>query len=348
MSLQLRISLIVILSICSSFTARSQQNDSLKRIHSPYRTEHNPWYTLGKFKRGFSEDSIKVVLDQLENKPRKEWTRLDSLNFAKSSLNTGNIELSQYYFDHVKPKPGAEEDFWWDQLTIAYLKGNYDEGISLITRDHPGIMEFSTYAFMLRILEAKKNEEAKDKWYRQNKVLNWSVDSSRLKMDRKSEEYDHAIIQPLKNLEFVLKKLIRHIHDDDEIIARACFEMGLILESYVSLSQGYIGMSLGRHYNKWDREILDNVRRVKAKMNEKKLKIPVFRKYFPRIEYWRFDYEVLKEKVVQAKRDTLDKKVPHIMNEPEDRSLISFPAEWIVIGGIILLIIVVAVILKIK
>lgn len=311
------------------------QRDSVKYIKSPYRAEYTPHFELGKFKRGFSNDSLKIDLDILESKPRKEWSRKDSLDFAQISLRTGNTALSNYYYEHLNANFKKEKEYWYDQLIIAYLEGEFKKGLAHITKDSPMVLEYSEVYFIRKIFKSKVADQNTEKWYKTNEVLGWELDSSLNELDKRSPEFEEAIIKPLLNLESVLKLIISYVHEEDAIIANTCREMGHIIEFHLSLTQAHIAYSLGRHYNKWDKELLADLKAVKARITEKKYKIPVFRKHFPRIEYWRFDYSVLKEKVMFAKNDTTEYIIPETM-QPKPEPLINFPTQFIVIGGILL------------
>ena len=67
-------------------------------------------------------------------------------------------------------------------------------------------------------------------------------------------------------------------------------------------------------------------------MLEKKYKIPNFRKYFPRIEYWRFDYNVLKEKKIQNKNRK--KKEKPVLTKKVEKREFPFDPDLIVVFGI--------------
>ncbi len=333
---QLRIRSILITTLIILFqNVGFSQRDSVKYIKSPYRSEYTPYFEFGKFKRGFSNDSLKLDLDVLESKPRKEWSRKDSLNFAQISLRTGNIALSSYYYKHLNVSFKKETEYWYDQLMIAYLNKEYTKGLDLITRDSPMVLEYSKIYFFRKIFKAKQAESKTEKWYKKNKVLHFELDSTLNLLDKDSPEFKQSVIRPMENLEAVLKLIIAYVYEDDAVIANTCREMGQFIEFHLSLTQAHIALSLGRHYNKWDKELLADIKAVKAKITEKKYKIPVFRKHFPRIEYWRFDYAVLKEKVMFAKNDTTQYVVPETMS-PKAKPLVSFPIQFIVIGGILL------------
>ena len=323
------------------------QNDTIRYVKSPYRAEYTPHFALGKFKRGFSNDSLKMSLDSLETKPRTMWSRHDSLQFAQISLKTGNKILSQYYYDHLKPDVDKEFDYWSDQLIIFYLNKAYLRASNFITKESPMILEFSKIYFFKQIFEAQIAQSKDDKWYKTHSVLNWETDSTLLDLERESPEFMEKVTYPLKNLESVLQKLISYVHEEDAIIASCCQEMGHQIEFYFNFTHAYLAYSLGRHYNKRDKDLLDDLKSVKAKMTERKYKIPNFRKYFPRIEYWRFEYKMLKEKVMFEKNDTTTYVTPNTM-KPEKEPLITFPHQLIVIGGIFVFIVILSLILKPK
>ncbi|MBL7898079.1 MAG: hypothetical protein JNJ99_06065, partial [Crocinitomicaceae bacterium] len=76
MRLQLTISLFIsLIFFCG--VSFSQENLDQQHVDSPYRTEYNPWFELGIFKRGFKNEPLTAKLDSLETKPRKYWTRND-------------------------------------------------------------------------------------------------------------------------------------------------------------------------------------------------------------------------------------------------------------------------------
>lgn len=322
------------------------QNDSIVRPTSPYRTEYNPWYKLTTFKRGFHGDSLTLTLDKLEAKPREDWSRMDSLDFAQASLHTGNIPLSEYYFERLNLDYDRDGDFWWDQMLIYILNKDYELGIESIHKSSPGILEFSKIYFLDKMLLAYIANNETDKWYKTGNVFNWEIDSTLFDIDKKSPRFQTEVIDPLKNLDFVLRELIHFIHEDDPVISKACFEMGVIFENHISLTQAYIAYSLGRQYNKSDKTLLNSIKQVKGKLSLKKYKIPNFRKYFPKIKQWRFEYEVLKEKIY-PQNDTVSVKNLPLMVPVEEIEL-PFPPELIILTGILILFILVLFFLKTK
>ena len=322
-------------------------DDTLHYVKSPYRTEYTPYFELGQFKRGFSNDSLKRALDTLESKSRAIWKREDSLTFAEISLRTGNKALSRYYFEALKVRFDSEEKYWYDALMIPFLNKQYDIAQKKIRKESPMVLQFSKIYFFEKIIQAESRQKADEKWFKKGVVLNWKVDTTLNNLDKGSQLFRDKIIIPLTNLQSILKIIIAHVHEEDPVIASTCREMGHIIEAHLSLTQAYIAYSLGRHYNKWDKDLLADLKAVKAKMTEKKYKIPNFRKYFPRIEYWRFDYQVLKEKVIFEKNDTTKYIEPSTMR-PRPKANLSFPYQYIIIGGVALFFIVILIFIRTK
>ena len=281
---QLRTKYLLLVISFLFFKLGIAQSDTVRYVKSPYSAEYTPHFQFGQFKRGFYNDSLKIALDNLESKPRAAWSRMDSLSFAEISLRTGNKDLAHYYFENLQVNYQTERSYWFDHLLINYLESDFEQGLNDIKKSSPMILEYSEIYFFKKIFEAKKLSLENDKWHKNNEVLNWEVDTSLNRLDKESEEFQLAVIHPLLNLEKALKKIIAFVHEEDPVIANTCREMGHIIEAHLSLSQAYIAYSLGRHYNKWDKPLLADLKAVKAKMTEKKYKIPNFRKYFPRIE----------------------------------------------------------------
>lgn len=333
MHLRLIINWLLVLFFVNANTVSVCQEEPDFKVDSPYRSEYNPWFKFGTFKRGFKNEIIKESLDSLENKSRNSWSRYDSLKFAQLSMKTGNLELAAYYFSNIKVDFHREEVFWWDRLVLHFIQREYNSCLSMIRNREPGLVEFSKLWFFKKLCDAKLRSLKDEKWFKHESVLSWEIDSSVMILDKDGPEFREKVIDPLENLSFVLEKVIRYIHDEDEVLARTCFEMGVVLDAYVSPTQAYIAMSLGRNYDKWDKEILHGIKEVKSHIVEKKYRIPVFRKHFPRIEYWRFDYNMLKEKIIYERNDTLIRKPPVLIKEVEDKSL-NFNTSLVILSGV--------------
>ncbi|MBK8925418.1 MAG: hypothetical protein IPM74_05805 [Crocinitomicaceae bacterium] len=329
MFLRLCINITLILSLNQMM---AQGDSQPEKVDSPYRSEYNPWFKFGTFQRGYKDRNLRPVLDSLEAKPRKLWTRKDSLTFAQVTKQTGNLDLSAYYYDNLNLKYIVDSAYWWDRLVIHYVHHEFNTCLRVIREAEPGLVEHSKLWFLKKMCDANLRKLKDEKWFKKESVLQWKVDSTLINMDKNSPEFREKVIVPLENLSFILELLIRHIYEEDEVIARTCLEMGWIVKAYISPTQAYIAMSLGRNYDNWDKEILKNIKEVKAIIMEKKYRIPIFRKNFPRIEYWRFDYEVLKEQIIYARQDTTPKTPPVLYKEEEKKDPTFNPGLILLVG----------------
>lgn len=305
-------------------------------ISSPYRNDHNPWFQFGVFQRGYPNEALSLTLDSLEAKQRKYWTRSDSLQFAAVSKKTGNLELASYYFDHLHANYATEESYWWEQLVVHFVQREYNTCLEDIKQAEPGLVEFSKLWFFKKICDARLRSLKDEKWYKEESVLSWPVDSSLIYVDKSSELFNEKVITPLNNLSFVLELLIRHIYENDDVIGRTCLEMSRILKTHISSTQAFIALSLGKNFLKSDDDIQDELAAVKADLIKNHYRIPIFRKYLPRVEAWRFDYELLKEKIIYEMGDTASKHNPLLYKEPE-RKEISFNTQFVLLAGLIVI-----------
>jgi hypothetical protein len=319
---------LFLLNAILGFSASDEQ------YSTKYNVEKDNFFSFSQFTRGFNSDSLKNTLDLLEKKERVNWTRKDSLIFASTSMNTGNLNLSGYYFNHVRVSI-KDGKFWWDAVIQKLLTEEYEEGLKEIRDEYPGILQYSKVYFLIAIFEAKIALKRDQKWIKKHDVLNWTVDTSLVFPNKNSEEFERIVLKPLYALDDLLHLLLHHIHDEDQVIAKVCLEMGKVLEAHVSLTQAYIAYSLGRNFDKWNKEILQKIKSTKVLMSEKHYKIPIFRRYLPRIEKWRFEYAVLKEKIILQKNDTLNKKDPELLR-PKEEPMLPFNPELIKVIGILL------------
>ncbi|MCH2234438.1 MAG: hypothetical protein MK078_09320 [Crocinitomicaceae bacterium] len=303
--------------------------DSTNVIRSPYKKERDKFFTFQTFKRGFNSDSLKNELDKLEGRRKDVWSRMDSLHFAQATLRTGNYKLADHYFHYLNPSIKTENEYWWNHIETLLMTDQIRVGLEIMNHDMPGVLQFSEVYFMKKIFIAEIAQKKDVKWYKTHSVLKWEVDTT---LNPTDEDFDINIVQPIKNLDKVLKRIIHHIHEEDPVISRTAYEMAMVMEPYFSKSQTYIILSIARHYNKWDKEILAEIKRVKSELLFDKLKIPNFRTYFPRTEYWRFDYEMLKEKVIESKREK-NLETPVLRVEAEKQEL-GFDPQIIVVVGI--------------
>ena len=304
---------------------------------SKYNKEYNPYFKFDKFERGVRSEVLSKKLDALELKNKEKWTIEDSIEFAEISLLTKNIELSQYYLESIVKKSKYSKHALQLLVMDCYLENDFVTGDRIIEKHF-------------------QSDELEDKYfaaiYNAHKVLieNNVVDSvifgifpSENKTIKKgTQEFNNQIIIPIKKANLVLRFFVKFIHEDDPILAKAFNELGTVLQNYVSLNQAYIAFSIARIYNNKDKNILENVKAIKAEHVRKNYNTPKFRTYFPRIEFWRFDYDILKEKIIREKNDTIPKFTPELL-APKKEPPLPFSVDLLIpIGiGLILLIFVI-------
>lgn len=326
----------LILFLSFGFLTNSQaiEKDSSKyKIESKYKKEYSPYFNFSTFYRGEDAKVLTNRLDSLSLKEKSQWSRYDSLTFAKTNLLAGNTKLAEHYFSHLNIDPKDDYTENLHDLCAIYIAGNFDKGIDKINRNYPKIVQYSEMYFFKRIFDCQDSLKKNSSWYKSEpSVFQFKIDSN-VVYDKRKQRFQDDIIIPLNNATNILELLVFYIHEDDPVLARAFNDLGHVLEEHVSLSQAYIAYSIGRNYNKRDKEILENIKDVKGKLLTKNYKIPNFRKYFPRIEYWRFDYEILKEKIILKKNDTIPKHKPILRSEKVVRKT-PFPPEIIIPVGL--------------
>ncbi len=309
----------------------SADTTSYHYVHSRYRAEYCSWFEFTTLDRGFDIDSTRMDLDFLASKPRKIWTRSDSLLFARTSLRAGDPQLAKHYFNKLDVSIQNDPGYWWDELMMLYSLNRFEEAEDHIHETNEGILEGSELYFLHKLLDAEFEQAKDSKWSRQNSLFHWQVDTTLSPLDK--TEFAESVQQPLHNLDAVLSRIVRHVHEDDPVLSKAFSETGDILAGYQSWSQAYIAYSVSRHYNKRDKETLSKIKSVKAELVKRQYKIPNFRKYFPRTEYYRFDYDVLKEHYgPQATDSTL--YIKPVYRTEKEAEILPFKVEFIYVGGL--------------
>ncbi len=327
---------ITVLFCLFSLLGRAQNDSSDYKIESRFKAEYSPYFKFKKFQRGLDAEILTKRLDSLSTKKKSKWTREDSILFAKTNLLAGNTKLAEHYFSNTKIDPKYNFNDNVHDLMSIYIAKDFDKGIKKIKRNYPQIIQQSQIYFLKHIFECQDSIRKKNAWYKSEpNVLNFKIDSNLIHINKKDERFKNEIIIPLENATKILQILVLYIHEDDHVISRSFNEMGETLEKYVSLSQAYIAYSIARNYNKRDKQILQNIKDIKGKLVLKNYKIPNFRKYFPRTEEWRFDYDILKEKI-NNKTPIQTNLSPPVLRIKKNEPKISFPPEIIIPIGLLL------------
>ncbi len=307
-----------------------------------YKKEYNPYFKFKKFKRGEKSAILIKKLDKLETIDKTKWSYNDSLAFAEISLLTGNITLAKHYLIHLIHRTDSHKAVKL-YLIAFYLEKDFSKAIEVL-QNSTLKKESNQNDFLMKVLVANDSLK-KNKSYVLKSVFH--IQDSLIRYRKSDGNFKKKIIIPLKQAKEILEYFVMYIHDNDPVIARCFNEMGLILENNVSLNQAYIAYSIARTYNKHDREILKNVKRIKSKHLARNYNTPNFRKYFPKIEYWRFNYEILKEKTIFEKNDTLPKFKPNHFEESKNIKF-PFPKDALIPIGIFLILLIILIFTRIR
>lgn len=315
--------IVFTITFCTGISANSQPFQTEK-----YSKEYNPYFKFSKFERGVSSALLSKKLDVLEGKNKENWTVKDSIEFAEISLLTSNIKLSKYYLESIEGNKHYSKYAMQLLLLDCYLENDFETGDHILSEYFSSKDLTSNYFGAIYKAHRKfvDNGELDTSIFDLNHLIN-------KKIVKGSEEHRKMILEPLEAANATLKFYVKFIHEDDPVIAKAFNEMGQVLEYHVSLNQAYIAYSIARIYNSKDKTILNNVKQIKAKHVLKNYNTPKFRTYFPRIEYWRFDYEILKEKIILEKQDTIPKIVP-ALSVPPKKPPFNFPVDMLIPIGI--------------
>jgi len=335
MRLQWLISGLLFIFAWNNIVFGQNEDTSAYKIKQTYRTEYSPYFKFNTFKRGELKYKLAERLDSLNNKGKRTWTRRDSFNFAQANLLMGNQELSEHYFNSLDFNPNYHQNENYHHLISHYVYGEYKEGLDIINKKYSRVITYSKIYFIKKIFEARLKLEEDKTWYKKDgDVFKFRFDPTLIKAKKSSDRYKNEVLIPLQNATFILELFVLYIYDNDPIIACSFNNVGEILEKYVSLSQAYIAYSIGRQYNKRDKNILENIKEVKAKLNKKHYRIPNFRKYFPKIKKSRFDYDILKEKLFEEQIDTIPKNKPKLIEKKKDLIELPFNKDYIVPIGL--------------
>ena len=334
------------LLICFSINIASyaQSDSSTYKIKHTLKKEYSKHFKFNVFKRGLDDNIISARLESLSNKLKTEWTKTDSLSFAQTNILTRNYELANHYYSNLSIDPKFEQAQNIDRLCLGYILKNYNKSIEEIETDYPTIEPLSELYYFKKLFAYQDSTNGKSNWYKSNQsVFTFEIDSNVWVNKKNSNE----IITPIKNASTSLQKLVFYIDANDQIISRAFRDIGNTLENHVSLTQAYIAYSLGRNYNKRDKQLIEDLKRIKAKLIKKNYTIPIFRRYFPRTKKGRFNYEILKEKIIREQNDTIQKYIPNFESGEKGIQL-PFSPDFLVPIGFLVIFILLLLFLKTK
>ena len=338
----IRFLLIFILSSC--FSTYAQSEDEPFKIKHTLRKEHSKYFKFDIYKRGLDNKIISNRLDSLSSKTKSIWTRKDSLSFAQTNILAGNYDLASHYYSKLSINSKLEEKNNIDLLCLMYLKKEYKKGVTKIEQDFTETALNSELYFLKKIIKFQDSIIDIHNWYKSNQsVFIFNIDSN-VRLTKKNKE---EILAPLKNACQALKTLVFYVHDNDHILSRAFRDIGYTLENHISLTQAYIAYNIGRNYNKSDKQLIEDLKRIKAKLINKNYTIPIFRRYFPKTKKSRFNYEILKEKIIKEQSDTIPKHIPNFKSNHTTFDL-PFSPDLLMPFGFLIIFILLIIFLKTK
>ncbi len=338
----IKYSLLVCFSI--SLISYAQPDSSTYKIKHTLKKEYSKHFKFDIFKRGLNNSIITTRLELLSNKLKTEWTKTDSLSFAQTNILAKNYELANHYYSNLSIDPKLEQAQNIDRLCLGYILKEYDKSIEKLETDYPNIEPLSELYYFKKLFAYQDSTNGKSNWHKSNQsVFTFKIDSN-VWVNRKNS---NEIIKPIINASTSLQKLVFYINDNDQIISRAFRDIGNTLEDHVSLTQAYIAYSLGRNYNKSDKQLIEDLKRIKAKLIKKNYTIPIFRRYFPKTKKGRFNYEILKEKITKEQNDTIPKYIPNFESD-EKKIELPFSPDFLVPIGFLFIFILLLLFLKTK
>lgn len=307
-------------------------------IYHRYKNEPGQQFQFEKFQRGFEPEEVKKELDHLVKKDKNDWNVNDSLLFATSLLKIGNSLKAAVIFNKI-PSPFIRDMEILQFKLMAFEKTqNFGLAINLIEelaiRFPYDQMKWEIWKKMLQARATIKNGKKID-----FKDFDFVPEILNLNESQKIE-----IVEEINSL---LHFMIQFYEDNDKIIARLCFDMGVILRDHFSYTQAYIAFSLARNYDKKTSLILKKLKEVKGEMSANKYKLPAFRRYFPRIKKGRFEYSILKDKK-NNKDSSLNEPVQLMKPKDEKKELLPYNQNIILAIGCLVILLLSLIILRTK
>lgn len=346
--------LSALISVWTFSFLRAQPDSTAKQnkyqVVNKYHTEYSRYFEFEPFLRNQpNERQLRNDLDSLIAKPKSLWKRKDSLTFAKTALKLEQFDISLQFFRGLTIDPEKEFNDNIDYFISLYVNNEFKEGVDKFKSDYPKIITYSELYCLKKIFEAQDSMSQNPHWIRDNgNVFEFNMEPELAGIKKNSHDYKNKVLDPLTNAESILRKLVLVKSENDVILARCFNDMGLLLEQDVSYSQAYIAFNIGRTYNKKDKEISENISRVKVELSERHYKIPNFRKYFPKEKKININYDLIKKKFEETYVDTIPKVIPELKKESEPKINLPFKVEYLFLAGLLIIIVLVIVFLKPK
>lgn len=320
--------------------------------YKPLKNEPYQFFKFKKFERHFDLKAIEKTMDSLEAKPRDHWSVKDSISLMKSLAKIKRYDEAYEIYKQVGETRFEISDYETAKDLIYTFKHQSRPDLALETIDYcleEGFVDTLSHHWMHSIHEARQNKAVDWRWILDNNILEFPVDTVLPYRKKNDQFYQDSIMVPLEKLDAILKDEVLYTPKNDVIIAEVFYEMGFYLEKVGTSTQAYIAYSLARIYNKSDLKASKRIRIVKDRLIQKKYRVPGVRKLFPKYEKGRFNYEMLKKKVIAAQKDTIPKEPLPTMKPVEKKDYVpEVSGLLLTMIGVVLLLLFVLIFVKTK
>jgi hypothetical protein len=314
--------------------------------------EFRPYFKLAPYKRGFDKDSLNELMQYLIEKPRKRWTKNDSISYVMSLCNADEYDLAHSVFERLKlTKLGTQEEYHIVQHMLHFKTRFFavEDWLDFETRDYP---QFAEANKIRKRINHVSRLYARKEWRTNDSLVFPELNDVRWKkMKRGSPTYLNELIPLVWLYDEALRTEVQFESKRNTALSEAFVEFGDFLHAYVNLSDAFIAYSIARYYNKTNNHAAIKLKSLKAEMNRKNILFPSMRKMFPKQDKGVFNYKNILEKR-QKQRDSLSKDVapPLTVDFEEPRfSWFSDKLEYIIIlVGLVVLLLLVVLFVKTK
>jgi hypothetical protein len=277
------------------------------------KQENRKYYQLQIYPRGFDEDSMRISLDNLLNKPTIHWEKSDSLDYIFALCSSRNYDYAYLIFHKLNYSDFNElsqNQFHAIQHLLNY-KRKFEELYFWLDKELSLYTEYSE-KIELRKRIARVNELIYiNKWSESDSlVFPFLIDRDFNNTKKGSTEYETVIIPIIQTIDKVLRDESKFENSFNKGLSKAFFEFGEFLNENLSYSDAYIAYSISRYYNRYDNETAIRIRSLKTIMRQKKITPPSIREIFPKQPKGLFNV-----KKIMAKRKKLNDSIQFTNNQ---------------------------------
>ncbi len=342
---KLSLCLLLLNFVWISLSASSQSEASFPK------KESRPYFKLLPYPRGFEKDSLEHMMSYLLEKPGKHWDRKDSLQYMYTLIGSSNYDLAYKIFEQQSPLENLTEDQFHiiqHMLLYKYRYKEYHEWLKLEEAYFP----YTKKQIEIRSRIAEVNRKQVDRvWSLKDSVLFPELLDPRWKSYKKGgQEYLSILVPLLREYDDALRDETKYESASNRALSLAFYEFGKFLKKHVSLSDAYIAYSISRYYDKYNNDVAVDLRAIKNEMNKRNYIFPSIREIFPKQRKGIFNYKKIMEKRKAQQDSTLHADYPPLKIDPdklEDPVVKGLWDEFILIGGLVLILICVLVFIRI-